>query len=92
MQALMEKMMGSKWGKASGNEVRQSGLLNSPGILRKYIAAMPEESVAEFQSIQASTSTLEILQDVPEVEDRLAIVRRLREVTDPKYIRHYLTQ
>ena len=72
----------------------RSGLLSHPERLRSYAAIMPEAAAREFrfQAIQASPHLIEILQDVPEVEDRLAVIERLRGVKEPGYIRSFMKQ
>lgn len=72
----------------------QSGLLNSPGRLRNYAGVMPEAAANElrFQAIKASPYAIEVLQDVPSVEDRVAMIERLRGVQKPGLIRSALQQ
>jgi hypothetical protein len=71
-----------------------SGLLDNEGRLRSYIRIMPEADARElrYQAIKATPSVIEILQDVPEMEDRLAVIERLRGVEEPEYIRNAMKQ
>jgi hypothetical protein len=72
----------------------RSGLLNSPGRLRGYAEIMPEAAAQEFrvQAIQASPYLIEILQDVPGMEERMAVIERLRGVKEPGFIRSAMNQ
>lgn len=72
----------------------RSGLLNSPGRLRSYAAVMPEAAAQEFrvQAIQASPYLIEMLQDVPGMEERMEVIERLRGVKEPGFIRSAMKQ
>lgn len=97
-----KRWMGTKLASLKPAEQRallsQAGLLNSPGILRSYIAEMPTaEAAAEFrfQVIQYSAERkfnpgYEILNDVPDVQERVAMIERLRDVKDDRGIRMFL--
>lgn len=94
-----EEWMGGKLASLGPEEqfnlIKQSDLLNSPGILRRYIAAFPgDEAAAEFQFqvIRASSDGtygpgLEVLNDIPEVGDRVAMISRLRGIKDATALR-----
>jgi len=71
-----------------------SGLLDNEGRLRSYIRIMPEAIAREFryQAINAAPGVIDILRDVPEVEDRLAVIERLRGVKEPEHIRSAMIQ
>lgn len=69
--------------------VRGAGVLNSPGIFRQYLQEMPSEAADEFrlQSVKLYPgSAMELLLDIPSVDDRVALVERLRGVKDPSHI------
>ncbi len=97
-----KRWMGAKLASLEPAEQRallsQGGLINSPGILRSYIAEMPTpEATAEFrfQVIQFSAERkfhpgYEILNDVPDVQERVAMIERLRDVKDDRGIRMFL--
>jgi len=72
----------------------RSGLLNSPGRIREYAAVMPEAAAQEFRFhvIQASPYLIEMLQDVPGMEERMAVIERLRGVKEPGFIRSAMKQ
>lgn len=72
----------------------ESGLLDNEGRLRSYIGIMPEAAAREFryQAIKVTPRVIEILLDVPEAEDRLAVIERLRGVEEPEYIRSAMKQ
>jgi hypothetical protein len=85
-----ERWLGSKLGELTPGEqqalLQKSDLAQSPGYLRKYIATMPPEAAAEFRfqvldhSKGMLIATVEILNDVPEIEERVATLERLRGV------------
>jgi hypothetical protein len=76
----------------------EGNLLNSPGILRSYIAEMPTAEAADdfrYQVIKFSADRkfhpgYEILNDVPDVQERVAMIERLRDVKDDRGIRMFL--
>ena len=97
-----KRWMGAKLASLKPAEQRallsQADLLSSPGILRTYIAEMPTpEAAAEFrfQVIQYSAEKkfnpgYEVLNDVPDVKERVAMIERLRDVKDDRGIRMFL--
>ncbi|RYD17803.1 MAG: hypothetical protein EOP88_24800 [Verrucomicrobiaceae bacterium] len=69
--------------------VRGAGVLNSPGIFRQYLQEMPAEAADEFrlQSVKLYPGyAMELLLDIPSVDDRVALVERLRGVKDADQI------
>ncbi len=87
-----DRWMGAKLAALSADEQRgllaESDLTHSTGTLRKYIMNMPtEEAATEFRLLYLDTTKngmlahgLEILNDVTDVQERVAIVERLRDV------------
>lgn len=63
--------------------IHGAGLLTSPGLFRQYLQEMPEESAAEFrlQSLKVQPMiAMDLLLDIPSLDDRVALVERLRAV------------
>ncbi len=98
----VDRWMGAKLAALSPAEQKallsKSDLTHSPGTLRKYITNMPtEEAAAEFRFQYMDRTkeflqvSLEVLNDVPEVQDRVVAIERLRGVTDDRPLRHYLS-